>query len=88
MLPPNWRFVEIIRNGVPELILENYSKNNYIKQYIFSKIIHYKVGDVLIHKKSKISAIIINIIDDKIILKKNRFEITIDNDDCDDWEKN
>ncbi len=88
MLPRNWRFREIIINNNPQLILEHYSNNNWIRQYTFNIFKEFKIGDEIKNKKTQETGIIQEICKDKIIIKKSRFEITITNDEIDDWIKN
>lgn len=88
MLPPNWRFREIFRNNKPELILEYCCENNWFRQYTFSIIREFKIGDEIKNKKTNEKGIVIDITQNKIIIKKSRFEITIEGSECDDWEKN
>lgn len=88
MLPRNWRFREIIVNNQPQLILEHYSNNNWIRQYNFNMFREFKIGDDIKNKKTQETGIIKEIFNDKIIIKKSRFEITINNDEIDEWIKN
>lgn len=88
MLPRNWRFREVIINNHPQLILEHYSNNNWIRQYTFNIFKEFRIGDEIKNKKTNETGIIQEICNDKIIIKKSRFEITINNDEIDDWIKN
>lgn len=87
MLPPNWRFREIVKNNKPKLILEYCSDGCWFRQYAFSVLREFKIGDEIQNKKTKVNGIVSEITDHKIIIKKSRFEITIDGDECDDWVK-
>jgi hypothetical protein len=86
-LPPNWRFREIIKNNKPQLILEYCSDKNWFRQYTFSVLREFKIGDEIQNIKTKVRGIITEISDHKIVIKKSRFEITISGDECDEWEK-
>jgi len=88
MIPPNWKFKEIIRNGKPELILEYCIIGTCFRQYTFRASKEFEIGDVLINKKNKSTGIVSEIHDNKIIIKKKRFEITIEMDELNDWYKN
>lgn len=89
MLPSNWRFREIYKNNKPQLILEYCSNENWFRQYTFSVLREFKIGDELRNRKTNEKGIVTEISGDyKMIIKKSRFEITIEGDECDDWEKN
>lgn len=85
-LPPNWRFREIIKNNKPQLILE-YSDTNWFRQYTFSVLREFKIGDEIQNIKTKANGIITEILDHQVVIKKSRFEIIIRRDECDEWEK-
>lgn len=90
MLPNNWKFREIIKNNRPYLIIEYCTDNQYIQQILGTTYMmkEFKIGDEIKNKKTNETGKIIKIDNDKIVINKSRFEITINIDEYDDWTKN
>ncbi len=89
MLPNNWKFREIIKNNRPYLVIEYYTPTQYIQQIIGTTYMmkEFKLGDDIKNKKTNEIGTIKEIYNDKIIINKSRFEITINIDEYDDWTK-
>ena len=68
-------------------ILEYCSNTNWFRQYTFSVLREFKIGDEIQNIKTKAKGIVTEISDHTLVIKKSRFEIIIKGDECDEWEK-